>query len=1214
MNNFIAKLEEARRILPLKSLMERYGRGPANANWKSFPKCPYCQGNHCAGVFTGLYGDMFKCHRTACQSGTSDDQTAFDEIGFLAFELNVDRREATRTWLKDAGLWNDSDQPPANQSAAKPRIADSVVLSKPNEIDAVPPIFQEDDPEADLKEALQAFFERGRLSDADRLELNVKRGLHNDTIDGSGFLTNDRSNLAILEALAIEYPEWQLVNCGLYKHSSNVCKPSGQFYGYGVLGKKKRLPAALLESGDYDDLDDDDFAWAHKDDGLCNPILIPYFDLQGTLIGLRPHKGFPKGQKPRLYLAGGRLAVRQCKRAVIVEGEFKATALQQTVGTSWAVASVPGITQVKNWHVWADTLDWLKRIGARTVVVVFDNEEHGDARLASFRPQLENRFEAEIWARVCAVRLEREGYDARVGHLPDEWRNSHGKADWDGALAALLASGKTTDQIKGAFENVLHMAIRRSDLDRTKLFGAAEQIIQDRVAVLTYERALPWGGHAERKLGAELRKLAAGKLCEWAARVQMLAEAYEEVCGWYYELRISEQHKERLLTELRNVEGHERIFFIKLALKGTPSRVAPFWVQPYYVLIKPDGRRDRLVRLINNRNERTGVVALDQDSFTATRDWRRWLAGVGNFGWEKGESAFQALQRDINFLLARREVTQLVCYGCEDPGALWFLDDCAYAGDGTIIMPDGEGIFWHAGRGYTYLRDRDKTPQGEEAQSFRLKSPPRMSPSNGLVFDKSGKLQLQDGAMDDLQALRELLGSFIIYLNESYGGYDGLMLISAAVAYFGGPEIYHRRGEFPGIWITGEKGSGKTYTAKWLTAIHGFTELEAGLSFKTSSAVGAQIAMGQYANQPVWGDEFKENELRDGNVRGVVHGGFNREVPSKWASDGRVRTIRTNFLVTGESTCNNAATMSRFVSAVASRERRTGSEEEQMNRLTWLQDHRKFFFAIGRAVLQERATFAAKLVEHLAAWDRLPELAQTEPRGRFSSGVTFAAFLALNQIIPVYHPNDCADFKKWLIEKATVGTREISERVELNLFWKAVLAMLATGWFGKGPDDLGRYFKIVHNRRSVPKFSERQIKDTQEEPRRALVVPQIAIRTTLIFSKLNEYVRSQGGQLPPSQSDTQAQMRVHSYFVEPPPKGHQYKFGRGTTTNSYCWLIDLAVFPELGLREVSDQEWEASFYRDGNHENGFLPMEEWVDPRKGELFAIVEALQQKEGV
>ena len=88
-------------------------------------------------------------------------------------------------------------------------------------------------------------------------------------------------------------------------------------------------------------------------------------------------------------------------------------------------------------------------------------------------------------------------------------------------------------------------------------------------------------------------------------------------------------------------------------------------------------------------------------------------------------------------------------------------------------------------------------------------------------------------------------------------------------------------------------------------------------------------------------------------------------------------------------------------------------------------------------------------------------------------------------------------------------------------------------------------------------------------------------------------------------------LRVHAYFVPGPKQGHQIKFGRGATNNSYCWFIDLAELPEHGLREVSDEAWIASFYQDGNPDNGVIPSDEWADPRKGELFAVVEALKNK---
>ena len=74
---------------------------------------------------------------------------------------------------------------------------------------------------------------------------------------------------------------------------------------------------------------------------------------------------------------------------------------------------------------------------------------------------------------------------------------------------------------------------------------------------------------------------------------------------------------------------------------------------------------------------------------------------------------------------------------------------------------------------------------------------------------------------------------------------------------------------------------------------------------------------------------------------------------------------------------------------------------------------------------------------------------------------------------------------------------------------------------------------------------------------------------------------------------------------------NRVKMLKSCTNNSYCWFVDLVELIELGLREVSDDEWIASFYRDGNPDSGVIPSDEWGDPRKGELSAIVQALQNK---
>jgi hypothetical protein len=109
LKDYDAKLEAARQRLPLKLLMEQRGRTPLNGNWRNFARCPYCEGKDCAGLFEGNRGDLFKCHRPSCPSGTASEKSAWDEIGFLAHELVLSRQEALVTWFKQAGVWQERE-------------------------------------------------------------------------------------------------------------------------------------------------------------------------------------------------------------------------------------------------------------------------------------------------------------------------------------------------------------------------------------------------------------------------------------------------------------------------------------------------------------------------------------------------------------------------------------------------------------------------------------------------------------------------------------------------------------------------------------------------------------------------------------------------------------------------------------------------------------------------------------------------------------------------------------------------------------------------------------------------------------------------------------------------------------------------------------------------------------------------------------------------
>ena len=173
------------------------------------------------------------------------------------------------------------------------------------------------------------------------------------------------------------------------------------------------------------------------------------------------------------------------------------------------------------------------------------------------------------------------------------------------------------------------------------------------------------------------------------------------------------------------------------------------------------------------------------------------------------------------------------------------------------------------------------------------------------------------------------------------------------------------------------------------------------------------------------------------------------------------------------------------------------------------------------------------------------------------------------------------------------------------------MSALANKGFGETPADLRRILKVVVNRKAHPPLTERQVKDGLENLRRAWVSYLLFFRPGPVIDLLRKYKRELGQELPLDREDLLAQMQVRPYFVHGPRQGHQKKFEHGSRHHQSCWCVDLDQFPELGLRSVSDEEWARSFYRDGDSENGLLPIDEWIDPRKGELFAVVDALTER---
>ena len=274
----------------------------------------------------------------------------------------------------------------------------------------------------------------------------AKRGLTPETCAALGFRANPRTNEALLDQMRELFSWEDLVESGLWLPANGQRKlgrrPNTQFFGLGLVGKK---PEAERR---------------HKDDkwhwGWCQPTLIPYFDAAGRVVKLRPHKGGAgsgtEAGAERIYVPRARVAAlpgaappppESFRTVVVCEGEYKAAAIWQTIGAGArgifgelhapvGVCSLPGISFARNHNYRAELESFLRSVGCVRVTVAFDAEDKRD------RP-MRTRFDSERYARFLAADLKATlRLATSFLDLPDEWKDAKGKADWDGALAAIV--------------------------------------------------------------------------------------------------------------------------------------------------------------------------------------------------------------------------------------------------------------------------------------------------------------------------------------------------------------------------------------------------------------------------------------------------------------------------------------------------------------------------------------------------------------------------------------------------------------------------------------------------------------------------------------------------------------------------------------------------------------------------------------------------------
>jgi DNA primase len=240
--------------------------------------------------------------------------------------------------------------------------------------------------------------ESGRLSDSHREELRSKRGFTDETITKCRFFSGGKYLLEIEQRIIADHAREELLESG-------VCVASG---------KGLTMSPALLD----------------------DRIIIPYLNAAGHAYLIRPHKLGLSSVPVEIYCPQWEMR----GNLILTEGEFKAAAAAQ-IGIP-AIA-IPGISSFSKDN-FGRLVKFLGDQKVRDVCIIFDNEVKDDPKFKNYKENPADRHDTAFYAYLMARQLDKEGFHAQIGTLPDSWR-VNGKADIDGALAI----GKTREDLGG---------------------------------------------------------------------------------------------------------------------------------------------------------------------------------------------------------------------------------------------------------------------------------------------------------------------------------------------------------------------------------------------------------------------------------------------------------------------------------------------------------------------------------------------------------------------------------------------------------------------------------------------------------------------------------------------------------------------------------------------------------------------------------------------
>jgi DNA primase len=359
-----------------KSLIGFQVRRESGRQWEC--DCPGCGGKKKLSL--NIENSTWTCFK--CQSKGN-------AITYYAQQHGITTKEAWAELMKALGLWTDTMPKDSKSQGSKNKKSEKAKTETKQESKQ-----QEQTPIMAADPIREAVYERlidlTPLTADDLQNLRKDRGFSDELIKSLRFVSCGPHMAEIIQKLRDEFPEDALIASGILVSVKGT-----------VIAQKQ-----LLESR----------------------LLIPYLNEDGRIYHIRPHKLGFKDQPSEPYSAY--LLRSRPDQIVLTEGEFKAAALMQW---GFPAAAIPGISSFAKTN-FERLVQMLRNFGTKRITIIFDSEEKGNPAYKNYKPEPFDRYDTQFWSYQMAVQLGKEGFNVRIGWLPEEWR-VEGKVDFDMALA-----------------------------------------------------------------------------------------------------------------------------------------------------------------------------------------------------------------------------------------------------------------------------------------------------------------------------------------------------------------------------------------------------------------------------------------------------------------------------------------------------------------------------------------------------------------------------------------------------------------------------------------------------------------------------------------------------------------------------------------------------------------------------------------------------------